>query len=495
MSVSFNAISLDILTPGSYVEFDASNATQGLTLQPHDVLAIGCKLAAGSAASNIPKRVTSDAEADALFGVGSQAAEMCRAARKQNSGVSLWCIGQPEAAGSVKAVGAFTYAGTATEAGTLVHYIAGHRIPVAVTSGMTAAALETAAVAAIQAHKDYARMPVTVAADAGVGVDAAAVTCKWGGSSGNGIDLRVSYFEGEKVPAGITVTITAMASGATDPATADAIANFGDRQWNTILLGSSEAANLTAIEAELLERFGPMVQQEGHCFIAKKDTLSALTTFGDGRNSMLVTCIGMPSMPTPPWIVAAAAGMESAFQSTIDPARPLQTLVLKGVLPPAESARFIREERDTLLRDGISTFTVSASGVVAIERLITMYQENAAGLADRSYLDLTTLRTLAFLRYSLRAHFANKYPRHKLADDGTQFDPGQAVITPSIARGEVLYLFGQWERAGLVEGAEQFASQLIVQRSATDPNRMDMVIPPDLINGFSVLAARMGFLV
>jgi phage tail sheath gpL-like len=76
--------------------------------------------------------------------------------------------------------------------------------------------------------------------------------------------------------------------------------------------------------------------------------------------------------------VAAVLAAVCEFSGAIDPARPFQTLALPGVLPPAQADRFTRQERDLLLRDGISTFTVDQGGNVLIERVVTTYQTNAS---------------------------------------------------------------------------------------------------------------------
>lgn len=88
----------------------------------------------------------------------------------------------------------------------------------------------------------------------------------------------------------------------------------------------------------------------------------------------------------------------------------------------------------------------------------------------------------------------NKYPRHKLADDGTRFGAGQAVITPKIGKAEAIAKFREWEELGLVENADQFKRDLIVERNATDRNRLDFMLPPDLINQALVFGTQIGFL-
>jgi phage tail sheath gpL-like len=137
---------------------------------------------------------------------------------------------------------------------------------------------------------------------------------------------------------------------------------------------------------------------------------------------------------------------------------------------------------------------VGEDGNVYIERLITTYQTNPTGVPDPSYLDICTMRTLAYLRYTLRARIALRFPRHKLANDGTNFGPGQAIVTPAIIKSEILSLFASWENEGLVEGFAQFSNDIIVERNTNDVNRVDVLLSPDLMNAFRVFAGQIQFL-
>ena len=147
-----------------------------------------------------------------------------------------------------------------------------------------------------------------------------------------------------------------------------------------------------------------------------------------------------------------------------------------------------------MLYDGVSTTTVDADGRIIIERLITTYKTTPIGAADISYLDVNTPLTLGYLRATFRNRFLRKFPRHKLADDGTRYGPGQAVVTPKVAKAECIAIFREWEDAGLVEGIDQFKTDLIVERNANDPNRLDILLPPDLVNQLRVTGVKIGFL-
>ena len=488
MAISFNQIPSNLRVPGVRTEIDSSQAVRGVQLLQYRMLLIGQKTAAGTATALVPVRVTSTAQARTLFGPGSMLAIMVEAALASNSINELWCQPVADDGAAVAAAGSLTFGGAPTEAGTVNFYIGGKRVRVAVASGDTGAALATALVSAITADTT---LPVTAAVD---GVDTAKVniTAKNEGEAGNSIDLRVNYF-GESLPAGLTATIVAMASGATNPDLTAAIAALGDEWYQVWGLPYTDAANLTLVEAELASRFEPLREVEGHAFAAARGTHGALGTLGDSRNSPHVSIVAAAAEPMPAFAKAAETAAIAAYYASIDPARPLQTLPYSYCLPPAEADRFTLEERNLLLFDGIATTYVDEGGVMRTERMITTYKTNAAGADDTAYLDVETLFTLLLIRHDWRDYIRLKYPRHKLANDGTRFGVGQAVVTPNVIKAEAVSKFREWEELGLVEGFDQFKADLIVERNASDPNRLDVLLPPDVVNGLRVVANVIAF--
>ena len=55
-----------------------------------------------------------------------------------------------------------------------------------------------------------------------------------------------------------------------------------------------------------------------------------------------------------------------------------------------------------------------------------------------------------------RHAITTKYPRHKLANDGTRFGPGQAIVTPGIIKAELVAQYRHDEWNGLVEDTRNF---------------------------------------
>ncbi|MDP1961935.1 MAG: phage tail sheath subtilisin-like domain-containing protein, partial [Reyranella sp.] len=333
-------------------------------------------------------------------------------------------------------------------------------------------------------------LPVTAEADAAV----VTFTARNKGTQGNGIDIRVGYYREDALPAGVTAAVVAMASGATDPAIASAIAAIADEAFDLVVIPWTSSANLVALEAELADRWAPPRMLDGLAFAGARGSAGTLATLGDGRNSRYVSIIGANLSPTPPWEWAAAVAGRVAHYGGIDPARPFQTLTLPGVLPPLPASRFTRAERELLLRDGISTFTVDPGGVVAIERVISTYQVDSFGAADTSWLDINTPLTLSYMRWSWRARMLAKFPRAKLASDGTMAATGAAIVTPRVAKAETIAWARDLAEAGLLENVDQFIADLVVERDASDQSRLNVRMAPDIVNQARVFAAQIQFL-
>lgn len=489
MSISFNQIPINLRVPGAYLEIDNSQAVTGLGILPAKVLVVGQMLPAGTGEALKATRILSNKQAIGLFGRGSMLARMLDKGKKANDFVEVWAIPLVDLPAGVAATGSIAVTGTATSAGIVSLLIAGRLVRVGVQAGQTAAATATAIVAAIAAEPD---LPVTAAVE-GDPASSVKLTARHKGLCGNDLDIRVNYYRGEETPAGLTLAITAISGGAGNPDIAPVFASIGDEWFTDFVMPYRDAPNLSALEEELASRFGPMRMIDGHAYAATGGTHGEISTIGESRNSPHLSILGLARCPTPPEEIAAVLAVASAFALANDPARPVQTLTLPGVLAPALEDRFSAAERNLLLHSGISTATVDAGGNVVIERVCTTYRETVTGLDDPSYLNIETLKTLTYLRYDTRTFFWRKYPRHKLADDGTRFGPGQPVMTPKVAKAELVARFILWEEAGLVEGREQFKADLFVERDGTDKDRLNAIIPPDIINQLRVFAGLVQF--
>lgn len=485
MAISSN-LPTSIRVPSVLTEVDPSNAVSGPQLIQYKRLLFGQMLSTGTATANTPVRVTSAAEASTLFGAGSMLHGMAQASFEQDSLTETWVMPVSDNSSGVAASGTIAVSGTATESGTISLYVAGRLVEVGVTSGDTNEEVAAAIEAALDDAVDD--LPVTASVSTGT----VTLTAKHKGTCGNDIDLRVNYQDGQETPDGVTLTITAMASGATNPTLTTPIANLGDNWFHIWAIGWTDATSLTAIENELEDRFGYLREIEGHAFAAYRGNLSALGTLGNSRNSPHITIMQSYAEPMPAYEKAAETAAIAAYYAAIDPARPVQNLAYQWCLPATQSSQFTFEERNVLLYDGIATSKLQ-SGTMYVERLITTYKTNAAGADDTAYLDFETMATLMFLRHDWRDYMKRKYPRHKLADDGNRAGPGQAIMTPKLGKAEYMSKCLEWEEIGLVENLDEIEANTIFERNASDPNRLDALLGPDLVNQLRVIGNTIAF--
>jgi len=497
--ISFNNIPDSIRTPGAYNEIDNSRALQGLIQNPHRALILGQMVnAEGNASRDTLYQITKEGLADGYFGPGSILARMCSVFKKNNPNTELWAMALSTTGGvAASAVIKFSIAmsatgGSVTYAQPVNMLINGSKVAVNLVSGWSVRDVNSAFKVAIDA---MSTLPCHASTTTASGLALSAVQS---GTPGNYINVRFNYYTGQSNPTffGDSINITAFAGGTTDPSLTDAWAIIDNTQFHYIIQPYVDAANLTSLENELSSRFGPLVDMQGHGFGAVRGALASCSTLGNSRNSPYNTVVGAYDSPTAPEEWAAALGAIAAKYLNADPARPLQYLMLQGILPPPQENRFTRAERDILLYDGMATWIVDSGGNVMIERSVTTYQTNALGLPDPSYLDVETLATLGEIRYQYKTRMVNRFiiPRFKLADDTFPVQPGSYVATPKTVKQEIIALFSLLRDKGLIENLEDFKDNLVVERNASDRNRVDVLLPPDLVNQFRILAGLIQFI-
>lgn len=483
MPLNLNVIPLNWLVPGAYLSVDNSNAVAGIPPQRRPVLLLGMRRSSGTIAAAVLKPITGPSQGATYFGRGSQLAQMCELYVKANPYSELYAMALDEDAAGAKATATLTVAGTATEDGTLVFVWGGRRRVVAVVKDQAAAAIATAIVAADTADGDSQTTSAAVAA-------VVTASARHKGLYGNDLAIVQNYYVGDKTPAGVTVTITAFTGGTTDPDITDAIAALGgDALYYTMVSGWNADANMDALEAELETRANAIKAIPGHAMAAFRGDHTASVTYGNARNSQFCTVLATGLSPTPPWVWASVMAAVEVAEN--DPAVPRQNTKLPGCLPPVGGG-FKIEERQLLLVDGMATYKVVV-GEAYIERMVTTYQVNANNIEDPSYKDIEVMRCLAYFRNAIVSRFLLKYPKAKLGNDGEAFAAGQIVMTPKLARGEILAVFDLLNFSAIVEDRKQFAAELVVERDPDNVNALKAFLPPNFVNQFRIFAGLVGY--
>ena len=497
MPISFANIPADWRLPLYWVEVDPSKAGIWTINQP--ALLVGIMTDEGIALPDVAIPVGSQAQADKQFGQGSQLANMFAAFYRNNFANEVWGLPLAEPTTGTAATGKITVTVDAGghEAGTINLYIGGQHVPVNIGATDTVNDINVAISAAVNENFN---LPVTsVGGPADV-----TLTCNWKGTSGNDIDVRDSYYGrmgSEELPNGVTVaydTLGMLSGGVGVPIMDTAIGNLGERNFEYVAMPFTDSTSLLAWETEFgftdTGRWGWMRQLFGHVFSAKRADYPSMIAFGETRNSGVMSIMGVElAAPTPvyEWVAAYTAKAQRALIN--DPARPLQTLELTGVMTAPLHQRFNRMELNAMAGSGIATQEADANNVPMILRETTTYQLNLYGQGDDAYELVTTLATLARLLRNQKHAITSQFPRHKLADDGTRFGPGQAIATPGLIKASLVGQYRIDMFNGLVENIGAFKQNLIVERDPTNPNRVNVLYPPDLINQLRVFAVLAQF--
>ena len=469
-NISFDSIPSSIRKPGKYFEYNNRLAVRTLPTNEQRMLIIAQRLAAGTVAQLIATQVFSDAEAAAYFGNGSIAHLMVSAAIKANAYLDLSvCALDDHATNPVARVHTLAIANNATSSGTFTLYVGNVRFQIGIASGDTPTVIGTALKAALD---NDASLPFTVAHATGT----LTFTAKNKGTVANQID-----FEAIVTAGGTTATFTATTPGAVDPVLATALAAVFAEQYDIIAVPFIDATSYAALKTHLDSVTGPMEQRPAIGVIADDDALGTVTTLTKTINSGLMTCSYLRGTRSPLFDIAASYA--AVLASEEDPARPLNTLPLPGIAPPPIAQRLSRTEQESCLANGTTPLEVGPGEVVQIVRAISTYVQNAQGIDDVSLLDITTIRTLNYVRKAIRTRIALRFPREKLSSK-----------TPAAVRDQIMDVLYQLQDLEIVEEVEANAAGVICECDEQDTNRLNAKIPCDIVNGLHIFAGRIDLL-
>lgn len=476
------------LVPGVYFAVDNSQAN---TASVKRRVLIVAQMLAGVAVPNVATISGGVSDAIGKYGLGSQAAIMVAAYRAIDSVGELWVLPLADDPAAHKAAGSFAFTGPASGAGVLSLYVGDVLVPVSVNAGDTATAIAANAATAIGASTGLgAGIGVTAAASAGT----LTLTARNGGLAGNDVALGLNVLGtagGQVTPAGVGVTVTQPTGGLQNPtALATELAALGTRAYDLFIHPYNDEASLTAWETFNAGRWQPIGQLFGHAVTAFRGTYGQATALGLTQNDPHQTIMAISDSPSAPMIWAAQVGAQVEISLRQNPALPVTGVALT-VMPPSDAGRFGFAQRDSLLGDGISTFLVSDSGTVTIERLVTTYQTSPAGVPDNSYLDIETLMTLMICIQDMNIFLASTFGGCILVADGSKIPAGIKATTAQLI-GLACVSRYRTQAANLwVQNPDQFAAQLVATNAGN--GLVTLLLPFQLANQLWAIAGNVQF--
>lgn len=397
------------------------------------VLFVGQKTPSGSAASGVlVPDIQNDSSWDTLFGPNSMLAGMIRSFRNINIDVNIDAIPLDDASGT-PADGEVAFTGPATEDGTITVIIGSelnHSFELAIADTDSATVIGDALEAAITADVNA---PFSASNSTGT----VTITADNDGTEGNFIAIAFSG-----IVAGVGVTLTGMASGATNPTLTGVFDVVGDTRYQTVVWPFSYG--LTDLTAFLDPRFNfDNKILDGVGVVHATDTFANLQTAGNAENSQSLMILGNN--------VSTRAGLKGSAMLEIGVNISSQFAAIRSLrledgtnianfviatnglrdtrggdaiasfpyfntpfanLPLiAQGDGFTDQELQDLSDAGISNLGINIAGNVAIAGQIkTTYKTDVAGNPDPSFgflnfVDtITTVREINFNR--LRAQYA-----------------------------------------------------------------------------------------
>lgn len=489
-SISFagTGIPSNVRKPGVYFYENVANAIQGLQASSDKLCFIAQQLSTGSVASKTPTKVYTDADAGLYFGQGSVAHLMTRYALLANPNLDLTVVGVDDAGGSAQAEGTITVSGTTPAAGGTLYVWIGDVMATVSYDGTDTDDDIAAAIEAAFLPNSYL-LPVTFSTTSNV----CTLTAKNAGTCGNMVALSAFDANG----ASSFITLGAMASGSGDPdlgsyASAGTVLNSVVGGGYTLFVNGipTTAASHDAqdkIQAMVEFVSGPMEQRPADSILAVTNLVDTLantktlcgTTLNDGRASCAYISYASDSIAKPEYFKVAAS-YAAVIASESDPTVPYDGLPLNGIAAPAVVDRLTRTQQEDMLNHGVTPLEVIPGEKVAIVRAITTYTTNSLNIPDITLLDINTYRTLDFIRYQVISRLASRFQRGKINARIIKM-----VKTEVIA---VLYLLQQLE---IVQNVDTYKAGVIVEVDTSDPTRLDVKIPTNIVSGLHVIAGTL----
>ena len=411
-----------------------SGAVVEVANEPQKILVVSQKIAAGTAVSGALNE-NIQADANTLAGIKSIGAEVIRAVRSVNEDTRLDVIFLDDAVGT-PATGSVDFTGsTATESGELIVILGSdrnHRLSVAVTSGDSATVIADTLVAAIVADTTILVSGINTLGDV-------ALTFANDGTIGNELPIEV---RGEV--AGVTVALTAMSGGATDPTFTGVFDVIDGTRYQTIIWSWSDVTELGSLVDSRFNVTDDIL--DGLGYVGKMDTLANhLATLG-ALNSFInytvdktesTATLKGPAAVELPVIQAAYAGSLRALKLTEGAAiaslnvgdsgldgiggpalasRPLANTPVFELIPLRQGRGWERLEIIQLNAVGGSVIGNNRAGnQVVLGEQLTL-RNTSGGLPDDSFKFVNFFDTSVNIREFYSNNLRSRYGQSRLTD-------------------------------------------------------------------------------
>lgn len=451
MAVSIPGYDSTNRVPGFYFALDNSRANTAAASRR--VLLIGQRIADTPGPSGQPVQAVGISNAITQYGDGSQIALMLSAYRQLDPSGEVWLLPLDDAAGSTPATAQITVSGQAATSGVLSVMMNDATISVPVQAGDNATTVASDIATRLS---QTSGLPVTAKADGST----VTLTAKNSGA----VDSQHVVTINASGISGITCQAGTFSGGNQNPQLASILPSIGGRSYDLIIHPYADASSLAAFRDwtdNVSGRWSPMVQLYGQGVTATKLGYGQATAY-PLKNDPHQTIVPTSDSPSHPALWAAWIGARAAVSMRDNPALPISGLTIPA-LPPSSAGEFDHQQRNSLLHDGFSTYTVSDDGTVNIERLITTYTTNGSGLPDNSYLDIERLLTAQICLEDMRIFLSSQCGRSILLQNGSRIPAGARAVTPNMIAAAIKGRYRTQCDNLWCQDPDGFAAELVVE--------------------------------
>lgn len=463
MTISHN-IPSTTRKPGIYHEFDLLSAAQGLTPLAARVLLIGCKTSGGSATNNVAVQVFDEAQADSLFGTGSEAALMARKAletgRRKGLQPEIWVspIADPGGTAVIKKI--TVTAGTAAAAGDIVFRVAGRTLRAGVSAGDDQDDVATAIVNAALAI--VAELPVLPAVN-GSNANVADFTGRNTGVNGNDIDVEVVSVG----LTGLTVTASSPTAGVGAATIATALANSLSQYFEIKAIANHASADITALATHMASAWAAASKRWCFACVGESGTLSAANTLSAAANDHRFIIGSYEDTPSLPGEIAAAIATAIACRAL--PNYNYDSDELPLYAPPDASVYTDAEIESALSAGSTPLVPNDARDASQIVRLITT-KTTHGGNPFENAKDVATIRGMLYVTRDLEAVFSQQFR-------GVNKTPAIRKRMRSVGYRQLK----AWEELEVLQNVDEHFAEFLVEEDENVATRAVVSVPESIV--------------
>lgn len=382
---------------------------------------------------------------------------------------------------AVAATGSVTAIGTATKPGSFkikINNILSLAFTVAV--GEAGTAMEERMTIAINSIPE---MPVTAANDAAA--NQTDLTSKWQGLSANDVFIEVDG----PTDTGITFTIVQPSGGLVNPDIDPALLLVGN-VWETLFLNCldvADTATLGKFDVFGEGRWGSLVRKPMIAFVGNTIVgVGSATVVADARKSDRTNAqLVAPGSKDLPFVVAARQLARIAKTSNNNPPQDYGSQKATGLTPGLDSEQWTNLERDTAIKAGSSSVIVR-DGVVNIGDVVTFY--HPTGDPTPAYRYVVDIIKLMQVLFNLDLIFLDpQWDGAPLLNDGEP-TTNKSAKHPKDAKAAVAGMMDSLGLNAILTDVVTSKPLIQAQISATNPKRLDLVVPVKLSGNTNIIS-------